>query len=133
MHSRKGVHSVLWKAAWDLLHDVSIAVLVCVFVVTFVAQPFRVQGTSMLPLLEDSERILVNKFIYHFRPPAPGEIIVLHPPIDASRNYIKRVVAVSGQNVRIQDGRVYVNERPLPEPYLRVTTNGDYGPQVVPP
>src|SRR5207302_1823677 len=83
---------------------------------------------SLLP----RDRVLVNKFIHHLRPPHPGEIVVLHPPTDASRNYIKRVIAVGGQTVQIRDGRVYVNSQPLREPYLRVDTQGDYGPAVVP-
>jgi signal peptidase I len=86
----------------------------------------------MEPNLLPRDRVLVSKFIYRIRPPAPGEIIVLHPPTNAERNYIKRVVAVAGQTVRITDGRVYINGRPLREPYVHVTTTGSYGPQVVP-
>jgi len=48
------------RALWELGHDLSIAILFCFFLITFVAQAFRVQGTSMLPLLEDGERIIVN-------------------------------------------------------------------------
>jgi signal peptidase I len=121
------------KAALEFVKTLAIAFLLAHFIMVSVAQAFQVEQYSMEPNLLPHDRVLVNKFIYHFRPPAPGEIIVLHPPIDASRNYIKRVVAVSGQTVRIRDGRVYINDRPLPEPYLHVTTNGDYGPQVVPP
>jgi len=122
----------LRKAALEFVKTLVIAFLLAHFIMVSVAQAFQVEQYSMEPNLLPHDRVLVNKFIYHFRLPAPGEIIVLHPPIDASRNYIKRVVAVSGQTVRIHDGRVYINERPLPEPYLHVTTNGDYGPQVVP-
>ena len=57
----------LLSGAWDLLHDVSITVLFCFFIVTFVAQPVRVQGASMQPRIDDNERIVVNKAIYRFQ------------------------------------------------------------------
>jgi signal peptidase I len=100
------------------VHDVSIAVLVCVFIVTFVAQPFRVQGTSMLPLLEDSERILVNKFIYHFVPIARGDVVVFWYPRDPSVSFIKRVVGLPDDSVEIRRGALYVNGRLVDEGYL---------------
>lgn len=121
------------KAALEFAKTLVVAFLLAHFIMVSVAQAFQVEQYSMEPNLLPRDRVLVNKFIYRFRPPTPGQIIVLHPPSDASRNYIKRVVAVAGQTVRIRDGRVYINEQPLREPYLRATTNGDYGPQVVPP
>jgi signal peptidase I len=93
-------------------------VLVCVFIVTFVAQPFRVQGTSMLPLLEDSERILVNKFIYHFAPISRGDVVVFWYPRDPTVSFIKRIVGLPGDLVEIRRGDLYVNGQPVAEPYL---------------
>ena len=77
---------------WELVHDLSVAVLFCFFLITFVAQAFRVQGTSMLPLLEDSERIIVNKFVYRFQPIDRGDVVVFWYPKDPSVSFIKRVV-----------------------------------------
>lgn len=121
------------KSAVEFIKTLVVAFLLAHFIMVSVAQAFQVEQYSMEPNLLPHDRVLVNKFIYHFRPPGAGEIVVLHPPSDASRNYIKRVVAVEGQTVKIRDGRVYVNERPLRESYLHVTTSGDYGPQMVPP
>ncbi len=123
----------LRKAALEFIKTLVIAFLLAHFIMVSVAQAFQVEQYSMEPNLLPHDRVLVNKFIYRFRSPVPGEIVVLHPPSDGSRNYIKRVVAVAGQTVRIHEGRVSVNGQPLREPYLRVNTNGDYGPQVVPP
>ena len=120
------------KAAIEFVKTLVVAFLLAHFIMVSVAQAFQVEQYSMEPNLLPHDRVLVNKFIYHFRLPASGQIIVLHPPSDTTRNYIKRVVALPGQTVRIHDGQVYINDRPLREPYLRVTTNGDYGPQVVP-
>jgi signal peptidase I len=116
----------------DFLKTLVIAFVLAQFVMISVAQAFQVEQYSMEPNLLPHDRVLVNKFIYRFRQPHPGEIVVLKPPTDPGRNYIKRVVAVSGQRVAIRDGHVYVNGGALAESYLRVPTDGDYGPVVVP-
>jgi signal peptidase I len=106
------------SAAWDLLHDVSITVLFCFFIVTFVAQPVRVQGASMQPRIEDNERILINKAIYRFQGVERGDVVVFYYPRDPSVSYIKRVVGLPGDRVEIRAGTVYVNEAAIEEPYL---------------
>ena len=108
----------LLSAAWDLLHDVSITVLFCFFIVTFVAQPVRVQGASMQPRIEDNERILVNKAIYRFQGVERGDVVVFYYPRDPSVSYIKRVIGLPGDRVEIRGGTVYVNEAAIEEPYL---------------
>jgi signal peptidase I len=108
----------LLSAAWDLLHDVSITVLFCFFIVTFVAQPVRVQGASMQPRIEDNERILINKAIYRFQGVERGDVVVFYYPRDPSVSYIKRVIGLPGDKVEIRGGAVYVNEKAIEEPYL---------------
>ena len=78
-----------------------------------------------------ARHLVVSKVRGEFRSYS-GEIVVLKPPTDPSRNYIKRVVATPGQRVAIRSGHVYVNGLPLAESYLRITTAGTYGPVVVP-
>jgi len=121
------------RTAFEFLKTLVIAFILAQVIMTSVAQAFQVEQYSMEPNLLPHDRVLVNKFIYRFRPPRPGEIIVLRPPNDPSRNYIKRVVAVEGQRVEIRDGRVYVGGRGIAEPYLQTSTRGAYGPRVVPP
>ena len=108
----------VWRAVWELLHDLSIAVLFCFFLITFVAQAFRVQGTSMEPRLGDGDRIVVNKFVYRFQPIERGDIVVFWYPRDPSVSFIKRIVGLPGDLVEIRAGHVFVNEKPLPESYL---------------
>jgi len=122
----------LRRAVVEFLKTLVIAFILAQLIMTSVAQAFQVEQFSMEPNLLPRDRVLVNKFIYHFRLPRAGEIIVLRPPTDPSRNYIKRVVATAGQTVQIRGGHVYVNAQPLREPYLRVETDGDYGPRLVP-
>lgn len=107
------------KAVWELLHDLSIAVLFCFFLITFVAQAFRVQGTSMLPLLEDGERILVNKLVYRLQPIERGDVVVFWYPKDPSVSFIKRVVGKPGDSVEIKGGALFVNGQPVPEAYVK--------------
>ena len=101
------------------------AVLFCFFLITFVAQAFRVQGTSMLPLLEDSERIIVNKFIYRFHPIQRGDVVVFWYPKDPSVSFIKRVVGIPGDTVELRRGVLFVNEKRVPEEYVRPQFNDE--------
>lgn len=110
---------LLWAAIWELFHDVSIAVVFCFFLITFVAQAFRVQGPSMMPLLHDGERIVVNKLIYRMAPIERGDVVVFWYPHDPSVSFIKRVIAMPGERVEIRQGTVFVNGTELKEPYLR--------------
>ena len=115
---QEGTRPQIWRAVWELVHDLSVAVLFCFFLITFVAQAFRVQGTSMLPLLEDSERIIVNKFVYRFQPIEKGDVVVFWYPKDPSVSFIKRVVGLPGDVLELREGFLYVNGKPLDEPYL---------------
>jgi len=113
-----GARGNLVRAFWELLHDLAVAVLFCFFLVTFVGQAFRVQGTSMLPLLEDGERIIVNKLVYRFRPIGRGDVVVFWFPRDPSVSFIKRVVGLPGDVVELRHGQLFVNGRPADESYL---------------
>ncbi|HEY7409170.1 MAG TPA: signal peptidase I, partial [Vicinamibacteria bacterium] len=121
--TRAAPRTQVWKALWELVHDLSVAVLFCFFLITFVAQAFRVQGTSMLPLLEDGERIIVNKFVYRFSHIERGDVVVFWYPRDPSVSFIKRVVGLPGDTVELRGGRLYVNARRVEEGYLRPSFN----------
>ena len=116
---RTATRAQVWRAVWELLHDLSVAVLFCFFLITFVAQAFRVQGTSMLPLLHDSERIIVNKFVYRFHPIERGDVVVFWYPRDPSVSFIKRVVGLPGDTVELRNGALFVNGRHTTEVYLK--------------
>ncbi|GAC1645603.1 MAG: signal peptidase I [Acidobacteriaceae bacterium] len=100
------------------LRDLFISLVIAAFFIVFLYQPVKVEGTSMLPGLVDQERIFINKFEYHFEGIGRGDIVVFHYPYDPSKSYIKRVIAVPGDTVRIDQGDVYVNERRVLEPYV---------------
>lgn len=107
------------------LRDVLVSTAVSVFIIVFVYQPVKVEGTSMMPGLDDQERIFINKFIYRWEPIERGDVVVFRYPQDPSKSYIKRVIAMAGDKVRIKDGQVYVNGRELYEPYVRPSYRDD--------
>jgi signal peptidase I len=72
----------------------------------------------MLPGLQDQERIFINKFVYRWEPISRGDIVVFRYPRDTSKSFIKRVIAVGGDRVVIDKGRVYLNGQLLREPYV---------------
>ena len=100
------------------LRDLVLAVLLSFIVIVFLYQPVQVEGTSMMPRLENHERIFINKFVYRFEPIKRGDIVVFWYPLDPSKSYIKRVVGLPGEWVSIRDGRVYVDDLPVKEPYV---------------
>jgi signal peptidase I len=112
------------RALFELLHDLSVAVLFCFFLVTYVGQAFRVQGASMQPLLQDDERILVNKFAYRLGSIQRGDVVVFWYPRDPSVSFIKRVVGLPGDVVEVRRGLVHVNGRKLEEPWIAAEFRG---------
>src|SRR5712664_4997909 len=103
-------------AVW--VRDLMVSLAISAFIIIFLYQPVKVEGTSMMPGLEDQERIFVNKFVYRWEPIQRGDIVVFRYPRDTSKSYIKRVIAVAGDRVIIDKGRVYVNGKLLQETYV---------------
>jgi signal peptidase I len=103
-------------AVWA--RDLLVSLAISAFIIIFLYQPVKVEGTSMLPGLEDQERIFVNKFVYRWEPIQRGDIVVFRYPRDPSKSYIKRVIGVAGDRVRIDSGRIRVNGEALDEDYV---------------
>lgn len=111
-----------------------VATLVIFFLlVTFVVQGFAISGTCMEPNLSTGQRILGNKLAYRFETPSRGDIVVFKCPVEPSKTYIKRVIGLPGETIEIREGKVYINEKHLNEPYLIHLAHGDYGPERVKP
>lgn len=84
----------------------------------FVAQPHKVSGNSMLPTLHSGDYILTDKLSYRFGSPKQGDIIVLKNPRDESQDFIKRIIALPGDIIKIEVGQVFVNDKDVVEKYL---------------
>jgi signal peptidase I len=108
----RGAHLGAW------LRDLLLSVGVSAFIIIFLYQPVRVEGTSMLPNLEDQDRLFINKFAFRVGEIQRGDVVVFKYPRDETKNYIKRVIALPGDRVLIEHGLVIVNGKPLAEPYV---------------
>ena len=112
--SAAGSTSASSSSAWrENLESLVWAVALALAIRTFIMAPFKIPSGSMHPTLIEGDRILVNKFIYRFREPRRGEIVVFRYPEDPKRPFIKRLAALGGDTVEIRDGKVLVNGKPL--------------------
>jgi signal peptidase I len=100
------------------LRDLIFCVAMVFFIIFFIYQPVKVEGGSMEPGLEDQERICINKLVYRFESIERGDIVVFHYPRDTRQSFIKRVIALPGDRIRISYGHVFVNDEQLPESYV---------------
>ena len=135
-----------------------VAFLLALLIKTFLVQAFDIPSESMVPTLQVGDRVLVNKVVYRLHPPRRGDIIVFAEPHpgpqdergwwdsfthwltdglgvtqDPTKDYIKRVIALPGETVEVREGVVYVDGRPLDEPYVNdIQDVSSFGPHTVP-
>jgi signal peptidase I len=114
--------------------DLAVALGLALVIIIFLYQPVKVEGTSMAPLLSDQERIFINKFVYRFEPIERGDVIVFWYPLDRTKSFIKRVIALPGETIEIRAGHLYIDNREWAEPYVpKAYLDGmSYGPRVIP-
>jgi signal peptidase I len=113
-----------WPEIRSVARDIIFASVMTVLIVVFIVQPVKVVSTSMMPRLEDSERIFVNKFGYYLSSIERGDIVVFWYPEDPSQSFIKRVIGLPGERIDMDSaGRVTINGKPIEEPYLAPERN----------
>ena len=119
--------------AWS--RDLLVSLIVSLFIILFLYQPVRVEGTSMLPRLEDQDRLFINKFAYRFEHIHRDDVVVFYYPHDHSKSYIKRVIALPGDRLSIDHGVVSVNGAALVEPYVpeRYQDDRSLPERIIPP
>ena len=119
--------------AW--VRDLVVSLVIAGVVIVFLYQPVKVEGTSMMPRLVDQERIFINKFVYQWEPIDRGDVVVFRYPFDQAKSYIKRVIGLPGDTVRLVNGEVFINGRKLEEPYVleKYRDRQSHPPRVVPP
>jgi signal peptidase I len=123
----------------EYVEAIAIAILLALVIRTFVAQAFTIPSGSMMDTLLVGDYILVNKFIYGaeipflgwhlpgLRDPQRGDIVVFKYPLDEKRDFIKRVIAVPGDELVLRNAQVLINRRPIPESYVK-RGSGNYAP-----
>lgn len=98
-------------AVWEVLEVVLVAVVTVFAVRTFLIQPFLVSGASMEPNFGNGNYLLIDEISYRFREPARGEVVVFRYPDNPSVYYIKRIIGLPGEGVKIQKGGVKITEK----------------------
>ena len=134
----QGEEGPFLKASFNIkswIRDIVVAFITAIFIIIFVIQPVKVEGTSMQPVLMDQERIFVNRFIYQFTDISHGDVVVFRYPKDVNKSFIKRVLAVPGDEIEIRAGMVYLNGRRIDEPYVHreFLDKRSYPRTIVPP
>ena len=105
------------RAILDIVETILLAVVMFIGINAISAR-VRVDGRSMVPTLKHNEFVLVSRIAYKFWEPNRGDIVVFHYPYDPTQDYIKRIIGIPGDTVKIQSGKVTVNGTILEEPYI---------------
>jgi signal peptidase I len=122
----------LWR---EYLEAIIIAILLALFIRTFIVQAFKIPSGSMLPTLQIGDHLLVNKFIYGIKnpftgstiiplgKPERGDIVVFKFPLDRDVDYIKRVVGIAGDTIEIRNKKVFINGKAAKDPHAHFSLN----------
>jgi signal peptidase I len=149
--TREGSNKSVFR---EYFEAICIAVLLALFIRTFVVQAFKIPSGSMLPTLLIGDHLLVNKFIYgvrvpfagniliSYKKPERGDVVVFRFPKDRSVDYIKRVVGTPGDTVEVRQKKVYINGEPVDDPHAHISSpsllnaaaspRDNFGPVLVP-
>lgn len=104
---------------FDFLQGIVVILAVMVMVYLFIMSPQEINGASMEPTFYNGEYILTNKVLYKFRAPKRGDVVIFKSPRNKEIDYIKRVIGIAGDTVKLEDNTFFVNSSPIAEPYLR--------------
>jgi len=114
----------------ELVETVLLTLVLFFLIRTFI-QNFRVHGSSMEPNFHEGQYLIINKAVYYLHPPRRGDVIVFRYPRDPRRSFIKRVIGLPGEKVEIKNGKVYINDQLLEEPYETKPGSYSWGPSIV--
>ena len=115
----------VWRSQQENIRLVAIALILAILIRIFIAEPRYIPSDSMIPTLHTGDRLVVEKVSYHFHPPHTGDIVVFEPPEQLQslgyrkdQVFIKRIIGKPGDLVRVNNSKVYINDRPLSEDYI---------------
>ncbi len=132
--------SQFWQQVKENLQIIAIGLILALLIRSFIAEPRYIPSESMLPTLEQGDRLVVEKVSYRFHLPHQGDIVVFTPPpqlqmlgYDPHQAFIKRIIALPGETVAVKDGTVYLNNQPLAEDYILENPHYNLSTTEVPP
>lgn len=108
----------------EVAQTIAISLAIFFFVYVFLVQPHRVKGESMIPNFADGELLLTEKVTYRLYKPARGDVIVFKAPGPRDVDFIKRIIGLPGESVRVEDNAIFINNQKLQEPYETQQTQG---------
>jgi len=119
----------------EYVDSIVIAGVAALFIIHFLFRTFYIPSGSMIPTLQIRDYIMVNEFVYRFKKPEKGDIVVFSPPPEANaegKEFIKRVIARGGDTISVREGKVYINGESQPEPYVKFPADYYMAPTPVP-
>jgi len=111
------IHSLVKSMLREYAEAIIIALILALIIRTYVVQAFKIPSGSMLETLQIGDHILVNKFIYWFKDPQRRDVMVFRYPVDETRDFIKRVIAVGGDTIKSKNKKIFINHKKTYEPY----------------
>ena len=120
------------KETKEWIQAILTAVVLALLIRMFLFEIILVEGESMIPTLDNGDRVFVNKIGYIIGEPEHGDLVIFKTPEDNRTNYVKRLIGLPGDRVKIEDNVVYVNGEDLTEPYILEPPRNDYAETVVP-
>lgn len=131
---KSGVRHKL-SVVWDWLKGPLLAVVIALLIHQFLVTQYLVDGHSMDPTLASGERLIVDRLSYDFGPPKRGDIIVFRAPVVGDEDWVKRVIGLPGDTIAISDGKLLLNGKVIPEPFIAqpMDPTHNFGPLRIPP
>jgi len=105
-------------AIFDFLQGIVVVLSILVMVYLFIMSPQEINGASMEPNFYNGDYILTNKVVYRLKDPQRGDVVIFKSPKNKDIDYIKRVIGIPGDSVRLSKNTFYINDQPLNEEYL---------------
>lgn len=121
-----GIRQII-DAIFDYLQGIVVFMAMLVMVYLFIFSPQEINGASMEETFFNGELIVTNKLVFKLETPKRGDVVIFKSPKNKEVDYIKRVIGLPGESVKLEGGRIYINGIELPEPYLAegISTNSE--------
>lgn len=123
---------ILIKKVFEVAKPIAISLVIAIFIINFIFQIVTVSGESMVPTLQNTDKLILGKVSYRITSPKKNDIVVIRYPADIRERIIKRVIAVAGDKVKINDNILYINGKAIDEYYKNEDFMEDYDEAEVP-
>jgi signal peptidase I len=124
--------NVLISKIFEVAKSTAISLVIAIFIINFIFQMVTVKGDSMIPTLQNNDKLILEKVSYRITSVKRNDIVVIKYPADISERIIKRVIAVGGDKVKISDNKLYINGKTINEYYKNEDIMKDYDEAQVP-